>query len=90
MNTEGARTIQPTTIPTEIPDAQVEAALIAAEGTDLFPNVARGGRLISESNEVGPIKESKTYSEGASPFTTFSAITSKLRKYLSIGTILPG
>lgn len=68
-------------VPTAVRRATCEAALKLFLGTDLMPDLDRGGKVISET--VGPI--STTYSSGAPAGTRFEMIESILRGCLNGG-----
>ena len=69
-------------VPTAVKRATCEAALKLFLGTDLMPDLDRGGKVISET--VGPI--STTYSSGAPAGTKFEMIESILRGCLNGGS----
>jgi hypothetical protein len=62
--------VDPATIPTAISNATCEAALRIIGGTDLDPDIDRGGQIKSES--VGSL--SVTYMDGAPSGTKFNRI----------------
>lgn len=78
---EDGYAVDPETIPQRVKDACCEAALRMLAG-DMEPDLARGGRILSES--VGEI--SVTYSEGAPAGTRYPAIDALLRGILKSGS----
>lgn len=71
-------------VPTAVKRATCEAALKLFLGTDLMPDLDRGGKIISE--RVGPI--STTYSSGAPAGTKYEMIENLLRGCLNGGGTL--
>ena len=71
-------------VPTAVKRATCEAALKLFLGTDLMPDLDRGGKVISET--VGPI--STTYSSGAPAGTKYEMIENLLRGCLNGGGTL--
>jgi hypothetical protein len=67
-------------VPMCVVSATCEAALRAFQGTDLMPDMERGGAVIQET--IGPI--STTYAAGAPAGTTFPAIDAILRRCLTL------
>lgn len=67
-------------VPDAVKYATCEAALRAYQGTDLMPDMERGGAVIQET--IGPI--STTYAAGAPAGTTFPAIDAILRRCLTL------
>ena len=68
-------------VPTAVKRATCEAALKLFLGTDLMPDLDRGGKVISET--VGPI--STTYSSGAPAGTKYEMIENLLRGCINGG-----
>lgn len=68
-------------VPDAVKYATCEAALRAFQGTDLMPDMERGGAVIQET--IGPI--STTYAAGAPSGTRYDAIEGLLRPCLSGG-----
>ena len=68
-------------VPTAVKRATSEAALKLFLGTDLMPDLDRGGKVISET--VGPI--STTYSSGAPAGTKYEMIENLLRGCINGG-----
>lgn len=71
-------------VPAAVKRATCEAALKLFLGTDLMPDLDRGGKVISET--VGPI--STTYSSGAPAGTKYEMIENLLRGCLNGGGTL--
>ena len=68
-------------VPDAVKYATCEAALRAYQGTDLMPDMERGGQVIQET--IGPI--STTYAAGAPAGTRYDMIEGLLRPCLSGG-----
>jgi hypothetical protein len=66
-------------VPTQVKQAAMEAALLALGGTALEPTLERGGRIKSLSEQVGPISTSTTWEDGAAARDTFTVIDGYLR-----------
>jgi hypothetical protein len=71
--------IDSTTIPAQVKNAAMEAALLALSGTSLEPTLERGGQVKSLSEQVGPISTSTVWADGASARDTYTAIDGYLR-----------
>jgi len=65
-------------IPEIIKQAQCEAALRYLSGTDMMPDLERGGLVLTE--RVGPVEQQ--YSQAAPGTTRFTAIEAMLRPFL--------
>ncbi len=65
-------------IPSQVKDAQCEAALRYLDGTDMMPDLDRGGRVVMEKVDVITTQ----YESGAPAGKTFPAIMALLRPFL--------
>lgn len=73
-------------IPVKVKYANAEAALLHSDGTELTPNLERGGNVYKTREKVGPLEEETTYTLTASSRTTFTILDSLLATYLMSGT----
>lgn len=74
--------IHPGTIPEPVKEAAIEAALRDVRGEDLFPD-HDGGKIESESSQVGELSTSTTYATPRDQVRTFEAVRQLLRPYLA-------
>jgi len=70
-------------IPAALKKAVMEAALRVVQGTDLSPDLERGGDIKRTASAVGPISTEVEYMDGASRTTTFTMIEDLLRPVLN-------
>lgn len=62
------------TIPVQVQNANLEAALLILTGTDLEPVLERGGMVTREKVKAGPVESEAEYSAGASVRSVVTAI----------------
>jgi hypothetical protein len=67
------------TIPTQIKNATIEAALLVKSGNTLEPTLTRGGAIKSIGKGVGPLRKDITYEDGAPVVDRYTAIEGLLR-----------
>lgn len=66
-------------VPQQIKNAAMEAALLALTGVDMEPRLERGGMIKSIGKSVGPLRKDITYMDGAPSVDRFLAIEGLLR-----------
>lgn len=66
-------------VPQQIKNAAMEAALLALTGVDMEPRLERGGMIKSIGKSVGPLRKDITYMDGAPAVDRFLAIEGLLR-----------
>lgn len=66
-------------IPTQIKNANIEAARLSLASVDLQPRLERGGQIKSIGKSVGPLRKDITYMDGAPAVDRFLAIEGSLR-----------
>lgn len=71
--------IAPDSVPAQIKQAAMEAALLALTGSTLEPTLARGGAIKSISKTVGPLSKDITYEDGAPTIDRYTVIEGLLR-----------
>jgi hypothetical protein len=71
--------ITDTTVPVQVKNANIEAALLAKAGVTLEPTLARGGAIKSIGKSVGPLRKDIVYVDGASVLDRYVAIEGLLR-----------
>lgn len=71
--------IQSDSVPAQVKNAAIEAALITLSGAALEPTLERGGQIKSISKGVGPLNKSVTYMDGAPSVDRYTAIEGLLR-----------
>jgi hypothetical protein len=74
-----------TVIPQAVKNAVAEAAFRVAAGEDLQADLESSAGVIMESVKVGPIEETKQYSEPDGPLTEYQVIDGLLRRLLRSG-----
>lgn len=70
--------IDTTTVPLQIKNANIEAALLSLT-VSLQPRLERGGAIKSIGKSVGPLRKDVTYADGASVLDRYIAIEGILR-----------
>lgn len=82
--------VDPTVVPLRVEHATYEAARRIAAGTELQPDLARGGQLRRLKNIVeGAIEQEQEWFQGASARTTITAIDGLLRGLVIAGNVAP-
>lgn len=71
--------IDTTTVPIQIRNACIEAALLTLTGTTLEPTLVRGGAIHRKATRVGPLSKDIEYEPGATPLDRYLAIEGILR-----------
>jgi hypothetical protein len=71
--------IDPTVVPIQVQRAAMEAALLSLSGATLEPQLVRGGQIKSLDEQVGPIKESTVWADGAPAIDRYTVIEGYLR-----------